>query len=348
MDAVTEVQGIPRALRQTLEVARSQYATVIRRIRWGDGPIYVCLCGSTEVAGLAATYAFEAIPGWPVIARPLAVFEEYSRSLLAPRSVVLIVSGHGDEAAALTFAQKARRRGSTLLLLSSNPEDPLAGETEGTFIVNSSVADANAARVICELSALHYLAILMAKTLKRPNPLWDTVEAEFGQLPSHIEWALVQLSGAIRSLSDELKTLPSLWVVGGGFYHAPAIRAGRQLRERVGLQAHGIEATGFRWDTLPTSGRGEAALFLSNSRCRIKQEIHQSAAQSRVKGVRVLSMTDSGDRELVNRSELAVLTPPLTEVTGSVLTLTLLEWLAWEAGREPRRSPLLPKSKPKA
>ncbi len=346
MDGVTEIQGIPRALRQTLEIARSEYAAVVRRIRWGDGPIYVCLCGSTGVIGLAAGYAFESIPGWPVIARPLAVFEEYSRSLLAPRSVLLMVSGHGDEAAAVTFAQKVRRSGSTVLLFSLNPESPLAEVAEGTFVVNSEAPDGSPASVVCQLSALHYLATLTAKILKRPNPLWDTVEAEFGQLPSHIEWALVQLSGAIRSLSDEVKLLSNLWIVGGGFYHAPAIRAARRMRELVGIQAQGAEVSEFRWDALTPLGRDATALFLSSSRCRIKREIHQSAAQSRIKGARVLSMTDRGDQELANRSELAILTPTLTEVTGSILVLTLLEWLALEAGREPRRHPRVPVSKP--
>ena len=232
MDSVTEIQGIPRALRQTLEVARRDYAAVVRRIRWGDGPIYICLCGSSGMIGHAARYAFESIPGWPVIARPLVVFEEYSQSLLAPRSVLLIVSGHGDEAAALTFAQKVRRRGSTVLLFSSNPADPLKDVAEGTLVVNSQAPNGSPASVVCDLSALHYLATLTAKTLKRPNPLWDTIDAEFGHLPSHIEWVLVQLSGAIRSLSDEVTSLSNLWIVGGGFYHATAIRASRRVRNQ--------------------------------------------------------------------------------------------------------------------
>ena len=335
MEGIAEIQGIPRLLAQTLAVCRSSYEPVMRRTRWGSGPIYICTCGALSPLGIAASYAFEWMLGWPVIVRPLAVLEHYAVSLLAPRSVFLIIAGSGNVPEAIDFARKARRRGATVLVLSSNPENPLAGVADGFFLVKSEAPDESAVSLPCELLAIDYLATLAARTLKRPISLWDTINAEFDQLPSRVEWALTQLSDAIRSLSLELKSLPNLWVVGGGFYHAPAIHAARRLRELAGIRAEGVEASEFRRGTLATLGRGETILFVSSSRCRLKPEIHLAAAQSRVKAARVFSLTDRDDRELADRSEFVLLTPSLTEVTGSVLSVTLLEWLAREVGRQP-------------
>jgi DNA-binding MurR/RpiR family transcriptional regulator len=70
----------------------------------------------------------------------------------------------------------------------------------------------------------------------------------------------------------------------------------------------------------------------------MKREVHQAAAQIEAKGARLISLTDSNDRELVDRSEIAILVPPLSEVAGSTLALTLLELLGAEMERNLKRN----------
>lgn len=48
-----QIQEIPGALRKTLEIARTEYGAVARKIRWGDGPVLIC--GEGECADLAGT-----------------------------------------------------------------------------------------------------------------------------------------------------------------------------------------------------------------------------------------------------------------------------------------------------
>jgi DNA-binding MurR/RpiR family transcriptional regulator len=79
-------------------------------------------------------------------------------------------------------------------------------------------------------------------------------------------------------------------------------------------------------------------MFVSGSRLRIKREVHQAAAQIKVKGARLVTLTDTNDRELVDRSEIAILVPPLSEVGGSILALTLLELLAIVVARNVDRN----------
>jgi DNA-binding MurR/RpiR family transcriptional regulator len=80
-------------------------------------------------------------------------------------------------------------------------------------------------------------------------------------------------------------------------------------------------------------------MFVSGSRLRIKREVHQAAAQIKLKGARLITLTDTNDRELVDRSEIAILMPPLSEVGGSILALALLELLASQMARSLEKNP---------
>jgi DNA-binding MurR/RpiR family transcriptional regulator len=79
-------------------------------------------------------------------------------------------------------------------------------------------------------------------------------------------------------------------------------------------------------------------MFVSGSRLKIKREVHEAAVQIKLKGARLITLTDTNDRELVDRSEIAVLGPPLSEVGGSILALALLELLASQVARSPERN----------
>ena len=76
-------------------------------------------------------------------------------------------------------------------------------------------------------------------------------------------------------------------------------------------------------------------MFVSGSRLRAKRLLHVTADEVEAKGCRVFSMTDSNDRELVDRSEMAVLLPQVSEVGGSVLALALLEFMAVSGTNHP-------------
>ena len=91
-----QIQEMPGALRLTLEKARAEYGAVVRKVRWGDGPVLICGAGDCAALSQAANYAFETFPGWPVVARPVEVFQTYARTLLKQRSVLIMISAAGE------------------------------------------------------------------------------------------------------------------------------------------------------------------------------------------------------------------------------------------------------------
>lgn len=325
-----EIQDIPRALRHTLEKAKSEYAGLIRQTRWGEGPIYICPCGGSTCVSLVGAYAFESLLGWPVVARTASVFQNYSSSVLQPRSILLVISASGEAPEALDLARLSRARGATLLALTNNPESELAKTAQGVILTRAEPAEDSPAIAATQHVALTYLAWVAAQTLKRPTAALAALEEEFEKLPGQAEWAFVHLAGAIRALAADLKSQTRSWIVGSGYYHPSALQCARRMRELASLQSYGVEAAEFRWGTRGTPANRDAILLLAGSRSKSKKMIHPFASQSRIERTRVLSITDPDDRELADRSDLAVLIPSLSELVGSSLMLILVEWLAVE------------------
>ncbi len=340
MDVKQEILDTPRALKETLEKGKPEYEALVRRTRWGEGPIYMVGSGSSFLVALTGVYAFEGLLGWPVIPRSAAAFGLYASSVLRPRSIVLAISKSGETSETLEAARAARARGAVLLALTSNPTGLLAAMADGVVLFRAGEEHQLGMKAdVCQQAALSYLGLVAAQTLKRHHHQLDLLEEEFEKLPGHVEWALTQIPDAVRSFVSELKGLQRLSVVGGGFYHPVALQWARRLEELAEIHAEGFEAEEVHPAALAILKRHAAFVFLSGSRCGVKKKTYQLLDSVKGAGAKILSVTDREDRELAEASRLAVLLPVLSEMVGSILTLALLEWVAFHTAREQGRDP---------
>jgi glucosamine--fructose-6-phosphate aminotransferase (isomerizing) len=341
MKTKQEILDLPHALRETLVQGRPEYDAVVRRTRWGDGPLFVIGSGPSLAAGLTAVYAFEGLLGWPVVVRSAIDFLAYSTPTLRPRSVMLAISRSGESSEVLAAARAAKSQGATVLALTNHGQSPLATTADGVFLVRCGQGkESGATAVVCQQAALGYIGLVAATALKRHHPQMKMLEEDFEKLPGYVEWVLTQLPDAVRSFAAELRTLTNLEVVGGGFYHAAAVQGALLLRMLSGIGAHGVDAV----ESMGAPLREGAVIVLSGSRCRVKKGVHRFAeAVGKARG-KILAITDSNDRELADRSLLAVLLPTLSEMVGSTLALALLGWMAYHAARERGRGPEPPAS----
>jgi glucosamine--fructose-6-phosphate aminotransferase (isomerizing) len=334
LDLKAEILDIPRALRETLEKGRPEYDALVRRTRWGDGPIYIVGSGPPLVAGLTAAYAFESLLGWPALVREAAVFQAYAAPGLRPRSVLLAISGSGEESELMEVAEVARARGATVLVLASNTQSRLAQMADGVFLVRAGEeSGAGAKLAVCQQAAASYLGLVAARALKRQQPSLAAMEADFEKLPAHVEWVLTQLRDAAQSFAAELRGWRSLSAVGGGFYHPAALEWAWRVRKLTGIDARGFEVAEFLHGPLASLEREATVVVISGSRCRAKKHINQLVARLKKVKLRVFSVTDGNDPEVSRHSELAVLLPLLSEAAGATLALALLDWVAYQAAR---------------
>ncbi len=328
-----QIQEIPEALRSTLELARAEYGALARRVRWGDGPLYVT--GAGEIGGLckAAPYAFATHLGWPLMAGPAGFFKNYGAELLRPRSALLMICTAGEWPEAQDLAVIAHERGCTLAVLTNAPEGALAKTADHVFPVHGGAESDSPGVTVCMHVALNLLAFETMRALKKPKPWWDAVAKDFEQLPDKLEWAFAQLGPVIRSAAAELQSASGLSIVAGGFLHYPAWHAARRTSILTNTPVEGVEATEPGTAVGRSDRRHKTVMFVSGSHSKMKKLIHRRAAEARAGGSRVLCMTDANDRALAENSDLGILIPEMQEAPASTLALFMLEWLAMELAR---------------
>jgi glucosamine--fructose-6-phosphate aminotransferase (isomerizing) len=347
MDTRQEIRNAPKALKETLEKGRPEFEALVRRTRWGEGPVYLIGSGSSYYTALAGRYAFEELLGWLVVTRRAADFAAYSSSLIRPGSVLVAISPSGECEETIEAARLARSRGAVLLALTGNAISRLAETADGVFLLRpgESGNDGILAR-LCLHAGIGYLSLVAAQVLKRHHQKLDALGKEFEDLPGHAEWILTRLADAVRSLAGEIRGLDGLALVGAGFYYPAALQAAVEFNRRTQLRTFACEASDCKEDSGFGKGPGTGALFLSGSRCRLKKKLYAAVQKAGRGGARVFAVTDGNDRVLTDLSAVAVLLPSLSEMTGSTLSLLFIQWLATylaegdrAADRRPPRTP---------
>jgi glucosamine--fructose-6-phosphate aminotransferase (isomerizing) len=334
MDLRQQILDTPRALRETFEKGRPEFESLIRRVRWGDGSIFMVGAGSSYIATLTGAHAFETLLGWPVVARPSVDFESYGLAVLRPRSVVLALSNSGETAETLDAARSARTRGAVVLAMTNNPASQLAQMADLALLLHAgSPSESGLQTILCQHAALGYLSWVAALTLKRHHQQLDVWKEEFAKLPDHVEWIQTHFADAVRALASELKGLRNLTVVGGGFYYPVALEAAVMLTRLAHAPAEGKDVAALQGADLPLASEDSAVLLLSGSHCRLKKKIHAVLAQAKQTRERTYAVTDNNDRELSRAAKLSILLPELSEMTGSILTLALLQSVASQMAR---------------
>lgn len=327
-DLRQDLTGLPRAFGETLGKGRPELEALVRETRWGDGPIYMTASGSAFHAVLAGANAFEWFAGWPVVAHPAAHFEAYTVPLLRPRSVLIVVPSSVDNEILWSIVNAAKSRGSIVLALTDKPGDAADHGADGVFLLRPGEEVERGARTgLLQQAALCYIAFLAAAILKRPGQHQETLAEEFANLPGQAEWISNQLRDAAQSLAAELGAAQFCAVVGGGPYYPASLEGAFWLRELAGLAAEGFEVCEFQNVRARRARRDTIALILSSSRSRVKKQVHQAAKALVAAGSKILAITDTNDRELATRAQMAVLLPTASELTGSILTGILLGWV---------------------
>jgi glucosamine 6-phosphate synthetase-like amidotransferase/phosphosugar isomerase protein len=338
MNIKDEILGIPRAVEAMLERTRPEYEAAIRRAKWSEGLMHFVGEGAGRFAALRGALAFEASLGWPAIARSRADFQAYTLPTLHPRSQVIFVSSNDKAEETSVLASRVKSRGAFPWMLGADPPGAFAEWTNVAKDEGKTTGEApSIQKEYCRHVAVEYLAITAAGILKGPQSQEiKSLQEEFQALPERLDWILTHLSDSARTLAAEFSKTDSACVVGGGFYQVTAFEAAGRLETATGRNVQSVDASDFNVGALPRANGRNNVLLLSGSQCRVKQLMHSSARDLHQAGLKFISITDSNDRELVSRSEMAILLPEIGESLGSLMALALLDLAAFFAARESR------------
>lgn len=319
-----DLQEIPDALRQMYEKGRPQYEALIRRASWGESPVFMLAGSGAYPAALAGAWTFESLLGVPAIAARAETFNAYTWRALGARSLVIALGGDDDISQAV---KKAKGRGATVWAAATDSARPLAKMAAAVVdCFEGGSADDGARSIFCRHAAMLFLAVAAAKIRKAPAPVLSAQEEELEALPRHVEWVLNQISDAAAAFAREFRSLTKLLIIGGGAFHPVALQAASRLQQLSRIAARGCNLLDFHEGFCGAPCPGSGVLYLSSSRCGLKNCVHESVREIRREGKqKIFAVTDANDRQLTERVDAAVLLPVLTEAGGALIALAFLE-----------------------
>lgn len=326
--AMRELPEIFRAV----AAQRTEYARVIHETRWAEGPVTIIAAHDSIHAALAGAQAIEYLIGWPTTAREAGYFSHYSAATLRPRSIVLAVSGEGEDEELDTAAAAAARRGATMLAVTWNNESALARNSVLPLPAPIGESPQLASRLILH-AALLEIAIAAARIFNPRNPRLENID--FDSLPGHAGSMNLHLADPIRAMAAQVKDCRRLVIAGGGFYGPPALEAAALARQTTGKTVEAVPVEAEFAARAVTSE--DAFLFLSGSHCGIKKRVHAAAGRLAATGAKVFAATDGNDRALIDSSGFSILMPETSELAGSLLSLFLVQRLILELGADPAK-----------
>ncbi|MBZ5513650.1 MAG: SIS domain-containing protein, partial [Acidobacteriia bacterium] len=234
--------------------------------------------------------------------------------------------------------RSAKGRGATVLALTGNRQSPLAKAADGVFLARGreeSRQDSTAA--VMQLAAMHSLAVVAARVLKRPSPQTSLLEGELQALPDHVEWALTQLPEAVRSFVGQLFPACAISLVAGGLYYPAALLGARVLRSLGGRRVRVLAPDELAGDAAAPFKSGETIVVLAGSRSPLRKQVRAVVEKLQRAGVEILAISDHNEAEVTRRARLAVLLPNLSEQVGSIVALVFLDWVAGHLAAHPTR-----------
>ena len=212
----------------------------------------------------------------------------------------------------------------------------LADATVGDYSVSPAAADSKS--LFCRHAAMLLLAVAAARVLKAPVKSPNAQQEELTKLAGHVDWLLNQVSDAARALAMQMSSQPGLYLIGGGAFYPVAIQAASRLRRLGNFSALGVELLDFEQSLREISQPGSGIVYLSSSRCGLKEQAHWSVRELRQDASRkIFAITDGNDRQLLERADMAILLPILTEAGAALLSLVFLELSASYMGAPARR-----------
>jgi DNA-binding MurR/RpiR family transcriptional regulator len=336
-----DLSQIPDALRQMCDEGLPLYDALVRRGGWSERPLFMLGAGPSYPAALTGAWAFQSLLGMPVVVEKPGAFNAYTFRALTPRSLVIVIAGPHHDEEILAAARKARSQGAVVLAITPDPASELAALANAAVTDYSVNADDEGSRsVFCRHAAMLFLAVAAARVLKAPAKSPNAQQDDLTKLAGHVDWVLNQVSDAARALAKQMSALPGLYLTGGGAFYPVALQASKSLRRLGNVSALGVELLDFEQSLREITQPGSGIVYLSSSRCGLRQQVHRSVRNVRQDAARkIFAITDGNDRQLSDRADMAILLPILTEAGAALLSLVFLELASSYVGPPARRPP---------
>ena len=295
----------------------------------GISQIHIVACGSAYHVGAVAQYVMEDLAEIPVRIDVASEFR-YRKTLLDPKSLVIVISQSGETADSLAALREAKQCGVKTLAIVNVVGSSIAREADNVFytMAGPEIAVATTKAYSTQLIAVYCLALQFALVRgkmdeKRYSTLLEelqTIPEKFGKILEDKE--RIQWFAAKNSMAKDV------FFIGRGVDYAVSLEGSLKLKEISYIHSEAYAAGELKHGTISLIENGTLVIGVLTQE-QLYEKTLSNMAECRSRGAYLMGLTSYGRYDIEDAVNFAVYVPRIDEHFAASLAVIPLQLLGY-------------------
>ena len=332
---IKEIHEQPRAVRDTLNSLIRDGRIDLSAVGILDEQlsaiqsIHMVACGSAWHVGMAAQYVIEDLCEVPVRVELASEFR-YRKRLLAPGSLVIVISQSGETADSLAALRAAKAMGVPTLAVVNVVGSSIAREADHVLytLAGPEIAVATTKAYSAQLSALYAFAVELALVKgKLDKEKYAALIGDLLALPDKMMLAL-QDKERIQWFASRHANARDIFFIGRGLDYAICLEGSLKMKEISYIHSEAYAAGELKHGTISLVEDGTLIVGALTQKDVLEKTV-SNMAECRARGAYLVGLAGEGSREVSAFADFSIFVPETDPHFMGSLAIIPLQFLAY-------------------
>lgn len=291
--------------------------------------IVIVACGSAWHVGMAGQYVMEDLAKLPVRVELASEFR-YRKPLLAPNTLVIVVSQSGETADSLAALRLAKEKGCKTLGIVNVVGSSIAREADSVFytLAGPEIAVATTKAYSAQLMAMYCLALQFGKV--RGTVEEDAYRKLIGELqaiPGKIERILTD-KGRLQWFASKYANARDVFFVGRGIDYAVCLEGSLKLKEISYVHSEAYAAGELKHGTISLIEDGTLVVGALTQQGLYEKTV-SNMVECKARGAYLCAVTSYGNYAIEDTADFVTYVPKVDERFMASLAVIPLQLLGY-------------------
>lgn len=291
--------------------------------------IQIVACGSAYHVGAVTQYVMEDLAEIPVRIDVASEFR-YRKPLLAPGSLVVVISQSGETADSLAALREAKQCGAKTLAIVNVVGSSIAREADNVFytMAGPEIAVATTKAYSTQLIAVYCLALQFALVRgKMDEKRYFSLLEELQTIPEKIE-KILEDKERIQWFAAKNSMARDVFFIGRGIDYAVSLEGSLKLKEISYIHSEAYAAGELKHGTISLIENGTLVIGVL-TQSRLYEKTLSNMAECRSRGAYLMGLTSYGKYDIEDAVNFAVYVPRTDEHFAASLAVIPLQLLGY-------------------
>ena len=295
----------------------------------GISQIHIVACGSAYHVGAVAQYVMEDLAEIPVLIDVASEFR-YRKTLLDPKSLVIVISQSGETADSLAALREAKQCGVKTLAIVNVVGSSIAREADNVFytMAGPEIAVATTKAYSTQLIAVYCLALQFALVRgKMDEKRYSTLLEELQTIPEKIG-KILEDKERIQWFAAKNSMAKDMFFIGRGVDYAVSLEGSLKLKEISYIHSEAYAAGELKHGTISLIENGTLVIGVLTQE-QLYEKTLSNMAECRSRGAYLMGLTSYGRYDIEDAVNFAVYVPRIDEHFAASLAVIPLQLLGY-------------------